>query len=93
MTDSERITNLEKKVNNFIDVYSRTILFDKEIHANKVYFKNDVYLPSRMAFFGGDVVSKHAAITAPGGGTTVDSQARTAINDVIAAIKALNLTL
>lgn len=39
-----------------------------------------------------DITDKQLAITKPSGGTTIDSQARTAINDIVDKLKALGLT-
>jgi hypothetical protein len=40
-----------------------------------------------------DIVPIQTAITAPSGGATIDTQARTAITDIINKLKALGLTL
>lgn len=37
----------------------------------------------KLAFFGATPVTRQSAITAPSGGTTVDTEARTAINSLI----------
>lgn len=82
------------KLNAFLDVYYRTHFIDKDVFVNRVYFKNDIYLPVKIAFFGSNTpVAKQAAITAPAGGATIDSQARTAISDIITKLQTLGLTL
>lgn len=46
----------------------------------------------KLGFFGATPVVRQNSIAAPSGGTTVDSQARTAIASIIAEIKSLGLT-
>jgi hypothetical protein len=46
----------------------------------------------QLGFFGATPVPQQGAITAPSGGATVDSQARTAISSMITEIKNLGLT-
>lgn len=83
-----------KKMDQFLDLYRRMIFIDKQLFMNKTYFKGDVYLPAKIAFFGGGTPkSQQAAITPPSGGATVDSQARTAIADIITKLQTLGLTL
>lgn len=43
---------------------------------------------SKMSWFGAAVRGQAAAITAPSGGSTVDTQARTAINSILALLSA-----
>lgn len=90
----QKFNELVKKVDDFIDIYSRSHFIDKDVFNNKVYFRNDVYLPSKTAFFGSNTpASKQAAITTPSGGATVDSQARSAISSIITTLQSLGLTL
>ena len=46
----------------------------------------------KLGFFGHAPVAQQAAITAPSGGGTVDSQARTAIGTIITTLQTLGLT-
>ena len=46
----------------------------------------------KLGFFNATPVVQQAAITAPTGGTTIDSQARTAINSIRTELTALGLT-
>lgn len=95
MTPEERklLQDTSAKLDAFLDVYYRTVFIDKQVYMNKTYFKNDVYLPTKTAFFGSNTqVSKQSAITAPTGGATIDSQARTAIGTIITTLQSLGLT-
>ena len=47
---------------------------------------------SKIGFFGSNPTSKQSSIASPSGGTTVDSQARTAINTIITVLQNLGLT-
>jgi hypothetical protein len=83
-----------KKLDAFLDIYYRTHFIDKDVFNNKVYFRNDLYLPTKTAFFGSlTPIAKQSAISTPSGGATVDSQARTAINSLISTLQSLGLTL
>lgn len=96
MTPEEKqlLQDTIQKLDAFLDVYHRSHFIDKDVFSNKVYFRNDVYLPAKIAFFaGGTPVAQQAAITAPSGGATVDSQARTAISTIITRLQTLGLTL
>lgn len=84
----DQVARLQQQVAHLTDVYFRTHFVDKDV------FTNPVYLPEKTAFFGSQtLVSKQAAITAPTGGTTVDSEARTAINTIRTRLQSLGLTL
>ena len=87
------VQSLKKELSSFKDVYYRTNMIDKQIYMNKAYFKNDVYLPSKIAFFGGNTpVAQQTAISSPSGGSNIDSEARTAINSIITKLQTLGLT-
>jgi hypothetical protein len=55
MTPEEKalLDEVVSKLNTLIDVYTKTHFIDKDVFTNKVYFKNDIYLPTKIAFFGG----------------------------------------
>jgi len=87
------VLNLKKELSSFKDLYYRTNMIDKQVYKHSAYFKNDVYLPSKIAFFGGNTpVSQQTAISSPSGGSTIDSEARTAINSIITKLQTLRLT-
>jgi hypothetical protein len=46
----------------------------------------------KLGFFGHAPVAQQSHISAPSGGTTVDSSARTAINQIISLLQTLGLT-
>lgn len=90
----KKLDEYVKKQDEFLDLYHRMFFIDRQVFMNKTYFKNDVYLPAKIAFFAGTTPkSQQTAITPPSGGATVDSQARTAINDIITKLQTLGLTL
>lgn len=86
-----RILQLEKTVTQLTSVLSSIL---QNSTATKIYFKNQVQFDreGKVGFFGVDPVGKQSAITAPSGGGTVDSQARTAIGTIITTLKNLGLT-
>lgn len=45
----------------------------------------------KLGFYGATPVVRPSAVTTPSGGGTVDSQARTAINDTLTRLQALGL--
>lgn len=95
MTDEEKklFQDTVEKLDKFLEIYNRTHFIDRDVFMNKVTFKNDVYMPVKTAFFAKTTpVARQTAITPPAGGVTVDSEARSAINDIITKLQALNLT-
>jgi hypothetical protein len=86
-----RIQDLEKTVKQLTNVLSSIL---QNSSATKVYFKNQVQFDGQgqIGFFGKDPIKKPAAITAPSGGATVDTQARTAISTIITTLQNLGLT-
>lgn len=96
MTPEEKklLEDTAKKLDQFLDIYHRMFYIDRQVFMNRMYFLGDVYLPDKIAFFGGGTPkTQQTAITPPSGGATVDSQARTAINDIITKLQTLGLTL
>lgn len=76
-----------QKLKNMLDTYGRQHLIDRDV------FQNPVYLRSKIAFFGASqAVGQQDAISVPTGGSTVDTQARAAIDLIITTLQALNLT-
>lgn len=92
--EKQQMNDIENKLNLLIDVFYTQHFIDKDVFFNKVYFKQDVYLPTKIAFFGSQTpITQQAAISSPSGGTTIDSQARAAIGTIITRLQALGLTL
>ncbi len=85
-----RIQQLEKTVKQLNDILSSIL---QNSNATKIYFKNQVQFDAQglIGFFGKDPIKKPAAITAPSGGATVDSQSRTAISTIITTLQSLGL--
>lgn len=90
LQQENRIIELEKQVKNLTDILSSIM---QNSNATKIYFKNQVQFDAQclIGFFGKDAIKKPAAITAPSGGATVDSQSRTAISTIITTLQSLGL--
>lgn len=56
-------------------------------------FKPRAIETDTLAVAGATPVGRQAAITAPTGGATIDTQARTAINDIITALETFGLVI
>lgn len=88
------------------DNFSDNKRFEKKsIFVRDVEFKDGVHITigtssgtkfgsssSKMSFFGAPVVAQQNSISAPSGGATVDSQARTAITSILGVLDNLGLT-
>lgn len=85
--EKQQFDQLVEKIDKFIDIYTRTHFIDKDVFVNPVYFNG------KVGFFKKTPIGQQAAITAPSGGVTVDSQSRTAINSIISTLQALGITL
>lgn len=82
----QQLNSIEQKLDQLIDVYYRQHNIDSDVFVNPVFFKGNV------SFFKGDAIGQQPAITPPVGGTTIDAQARTAINSIIALSQTFNFT-
>lgn len=81
-----RIMELERKVNQLNGILSSIM---QNSTATKIYFKNQVQFDSQsqVGFFGKDAVKQASAIADASGGATIDSQARTALNSLLATLR------
>ena len=77
---------LEKQVKQLNDILSSIL---QNSNPTKIYFKNQVGFDaqSMVGFFGKDPVKQASAISDASGGATVDSQARTALNSLLATLR------
>jgi len=99
-----QLDRVEQKLNAFLDVYYRTHFIDKDIFNNPVIFNNDVSFngdggtkiggstSSLIGFYDATPIAQQTAISSPSGGSTIDSEARTAINSIITKLQTLGLT-
>ncbi len=67
------------------------LLFKNDFSDLKIFVK-PVQFKSKVGFYGITPIIQASAITAPTGGSTIDSQARTAIGTIITDLKNLGLT-
>lgn len=89
----DRLNKIEKKLDQFLDVYYRTHFIDKDVFSKKVFFSEDVKFENRkLGLYGKAPIAQQSAISAPSGGLTVDSPARTAINTIITTLQNLGIT-
>lgn len=103
MTPEElkRLDNIEKKLDQFFDVYYRTHFIDKDVFSNRVIINNKLEVrdgvqmgssaTSLIGFYGETPVDQPATVADPTGGVTVDSQSRTAIGLIIDRLQELGL--
>lgn len=94
----QRVEMLENIINSF--VLNGAYTFQKDIRmldgknlmfgtstGTKIGGSND-----KLAFYGNAPVARPSAISAPAGGATVDSEARTTIGTIITTLQTLGLT-
>lgn len=91
--DQIKIIELESKVADLIRNQNLLMTFFRDSTPTKLYLRNIISFDkeSQIGFFGANPVKKQASITAPSGGGTVDSQARTAIGSIITTLQTLGL--
>ena len=90
---ADRVTELENKLNALLSVGVMTIKDNVQIFDGRTFQVGKVYgtkfgteTTQKISFHGVPAVVQAAAISPPSGGTTVDSQARTAISALITAL-------
>lgn len=90
----QRVTDLENLLGNL--TYNGEYRFTKNVNFGP-NAKLDGNLTigetaSKIGLYGVAPIARQTAITSPSGGTTVDSQARTAINTIILTLKNVGIT-
>ena len=67
--------------------------FYKDNFTSNQSFRKDVSFLGKIGFYNKTPIAQPAAITAPAGGATIDTEARTAINSIRTTLTNLGLTL
>ena len=98
MNTEERLQKIEELLNLLISTDRYTFqkniqIFDgRNIQLGKgTGTKIGTEVTQKMAFYGETPVVQASAITDPAGGTTIDTQARTAINAIIVALENIGI--
>lgn len=104
-TLQRNLEQLTTAFNSFVDVYSRMVFIDKVVLTKPLVLRNTYILAEgsdglrfgkastdKIGLYGATPVVQAAAITAPTGGATVDTQARSAISSIITALHNLGIT-
>lgn len=94
----ERVEMLENIINSF--VLNGSFTFQKDIrllNGKNIYFGSSQGTKigastDKLAFYGHTPITRPSSISAPGGGATVDSEARTVIGTIITTLQTLGLT-
>lgn len=106
MTPDERklLLDINEKLNHLIDIYYRINFIDKMVLTKPLVLNNtDIIIEGtkglnigknttdKIGFYGESPVTQPTAVTSPSGGTTIDSESRTAINSLITKLQSLGL--
>lgn len=67
--------------------------FYKDNFTSNQSFRKDVSFLGKIGFYNKTPIAQPTAISAPAGGVTIDSEARTAINSIRTTLTNLGLTL
>ena len=84
---TQQVEKLTQELEAFKSLYYKDNYSDLQVFRKQVLFKRNV------GFYQTTPIAQQPAITLPSGGTTIDSQSRTAINSLITTLKNLGLTL
>lgn len=96
-----RIDILERELKDFKSIYFMDNFQDKQYIKKTQIFKKNISTGTgisfgetgeKVSFTGATPIIRQSVITKPTGGTTIDTQARTAINSLIDLIKNFGLS-
>lgn len=102
---SQKIENLQRKIDQLNDIITRLNLNDRFLLIKPLALQNtDIKIygttgtkiggsKDKLSVYGVAPITQQAAIAAPSGGTTIDTQARATEVLIIAALKNFGITL
>lgn len=110
----QQVDGIEKKLDDFLNIYYRTNFPDKVVFTKKVSLLNNDFVfegtgiskidaqsagvslgsstTQKISLYGKTPIVQQGAISSPSGGTTVDSQARSAIDSIRTALTNIGIT-
>lgn len=99
--EKQEFEKIKNDLANLMDVFYSGDFPDKKVFSKKIVTDGGIDLTGTVvvgevggyvSLYGETPVTQAAAITAPSGGATVDSQARTAINSILTALTNIGIT-